>query len=175
MLTVTVAVCVVPPPAAVTVMFSLPVAALRLALTVMVEVPPPGAAMDFGLKEMVSPETSPDADNLTAELKLPETLTVMVEVAEFLRVTEREAGEAEMVRPAGDEEAGTVRERVADWVKPPPLAVTVMGYVPAAADVTARVTVDVPEPGGEMDGGLKVARTPAGSPEADNATAELKP
>ena len=146
-----------------------------LAFTVMIDVPLPGAASELGLKVMVSPEPCPEADSVTAELKLPAAVTVRVVVAELLRATEREAGEAEIVRPEGDADAGTVRESVADCVKPPPIAVTVTGYVPAAAEVTARVTVDVPEPGGEMDGGLKVARTPAGSPEAANATAELKP
>ena len=106
-------VCTALPPVAVMVMLWLPVAALRLALTVMVEVPPPGAAMDLGLKEMVSPDTFPDADNLTAELKLPDTVVVMVEVAEPLRATERDAGEADTARPAGDVEPETVSEMVA--------------------------------------------------------------
>jgi len=127
MFTVTAVVCVVPPPVAVTVMLLLPVTALRLALTVMVEVPPPGEAMVFGLKEMVSPETCPDADNLTFERKLPETAVVMAEVVELLRTTEIAAGEAETVRPAGDVEPATVSEIVAACVMSPPVAVMVIG------------------------------------------------
>lgn len=58
---------------------------------------------------------------------------------------------------------------------PPPTASTVMGYVPGAmVAATARVRVDVPEPGAAMDEGLKLAVTPAGWPVADSETAELK-
>lgn len=42
-------------------------------------------------------------------------------------------------------------------------------------EATARVNVDVPDPGAAMDVGLKLAVTPVGWPLADNATAELKP
>jgi len=50
-----------------------------------------------------------------------------------------------------------------------------MGYVPGAmVAATARVRVDVPEPGAAMDEGLKLAVTPAGWPVADSETAELK-
>ena len=49
-------------------------------------------------------------------------------------------------------------------------------YVPAVVvEATARVIVDVPEPGAAMDVGLKLTVTPAGWPVADKATAELKP
>jgi hypothetical protein len=88
-----------------------PVDALLLALTVIVEVPPPGTAMELGLKVTVSPLPSPDADKLIAESKLPETVVVIVEVPELLRTTDNEVGEAETVKPAGDEEV-TVSETV---------------------------------------------------------------
>jgi hypothetical protein len=40
---------------------------------------------------------------------------------------------------------------------------------------TARVRVEVPEPGATIEVGLKVAVTPAGWPVADKATEESKP
>ena len=42
-------------------------------------------------------------------------------------------------------------------------------------EATARVSVDVPEPGAAIDVGLKVAVTPVGWPLAVKATAELNP
>ena len=42
-------------------------------------------------------------------------------------------------------------------------------------EATARVNVDVPEPGAAMDVGLKLAVTPVGAPDAVSAIAELKP
>ena len=47
---------------------------------VMVEVPDPGAAMGLGLKLTVVPEGIPAAVNVTALLKPPLTVVVMVEV-----------------------------------------------------------------------------------------------
>lgn len=59
---------------------------------------------------------------------------------------------------------------------PPPVALTVMGYVPGTAvAATASVRVEAPEPGAAMDAGLKLAVTPAGWPVADRETVELKP
>jgi hypothetical protein len=58
----------------------------------------------------------------------------------------------------------------------PPLAVTVMFAVPVVAVLLAEsVRVELPLPGAAIEAGLKLAVTPAGNPEADNATAELKP
>ena len=131
--------------------------------------------MDLGLKAMVSPLPSPDADKLMAELKLPDAAVVMVEVPEFFRATLNEVGEAETVKPEGDA-AVTVSETVAVCVVLPAAAVTVTGYVPAELVAsTARVRVDVPEPGAGRMAGLKLAVTPAGWPAADRATGELKP
>ena len=45
----------------------------------------------------------------------------------------------------------------------------------AVVEATAKVRVDVPEPGAEIDVGLKVAVTPVGWPLADKAIAESKP
>jgi hypothetical protein len=44
-----------------------------------------------------------------------------------------------------------------------------------AVEVTLKVTVELPEPGAGSVGGLNAAVTPAGSPTADNETAEEKP
>ena len=45
----------------------------------------------------------------------------------------------------------------------------------ATVDATVMVAVDEPEPGAAMDVGLKVIVTPDGAPDAERATAELKP
>ena len=59
---------------------------------------------------------------------------------------------------------------------PPPVAVTVTFAVPVAAVLLAvKVKVELPPPGAAIDAGLNAAVTPAGSPETDNETAELKP
>ena len=42
-------------------------------------------------------------------------------------------------------------------------------------DATANVAVEVPDPGAAIDDGVKLTVTPDGCPDADNATAELKP
>ena len=70
----------------------------------------------------------------------------------------------------------TVSVSGVDRVRPPPLALTLTLYVPAAVDApTAIVRADDPEPGAAMDDGLKLAVAPEGRPLADNETAELKP
>ena len=47
--------------------------------------------------------------------------------------------------------------------------------MPAAAVPAERVRVDEPEPGAPIEVGLKLAEAPEGTPEAESATAELKP
>ena len=72
--------------------------------------------------------------------------------------------------------AVTVRFTVLVCVIPAPLAVMVMADVPVAAvAATTSVSVDEPDPGAAIEAGLKVAVTPLGRPDADKATAELKP
>ena len=72
----------------------------------------------------------------------------------------------------------TVNEMVVVRVKAGEVLVPVMVTVagPKAADAEAvRVKVEVVVPGGVTEVGTKAAVTPAGRPEADKATAELKP
>ena len=76
----------------------MPRAAVLEAVTVMVEEPDPGAAMELGLKVMVRPLPSPEAESEIAELKPPETAVVTVELPEALLATVMEPGEAERVK-----------------------------------------------------------------------------
>ena len=81
----------------VTVIVYVPTAVVEATVMVIVDVPEPGAAMEVGLKLMVTPDGWPLADKATAELKLLRALVVMVEVPLFPCSTESEAGEAEIV------------------------------------------------------------------------------
>src|SRR5215471_14403978 len=59
---------------------------------------------------------------------------------------------------------------------PPPVAVTVTFVVPVVAVLLAEnVSVELPLPGAAIEAGLKLAVTPAGNPEADSVSEELKP
>src|SRR6185295_432672 len=70
----------------------------------------------------------------------------------------------------------TVRLTVVEWVVPPPVPVTVIVYVPTAVEEpTVIVIVELPAPGAAIEAGLKATVTPAGWPEAESATALLKP
>jgi hypothetical protein len=90
-------------------------------------------------------------------------------------LTDRLAGEA-LTEKSGVAVAVTVNAIVAVCVIPPPVAVTVTFVVPVVAVLLAeKVRVELPFPGAAMLPGLKLAVTPAGSPEADNEIAELKP
>ena len=97
-------VCVIPPPVAVMVIVRVPVVALDPTLTVIVELPLPGAATELGLKVTVFELPSPDADKVMAALKLPEAVVVIVDVPELPRATVKDVGEAESAKLAGDEE-----------------------------------------------------------------------
>ena len=114
-----------PPPVAVTVTVKVPSVAERLALRVKVADPEPGAAIDDLLRVAVTPLPSPDTDNATAELKVPETAVVSVTVPEALRAMVNEVGDAVNVNPPVTG-AVTVSETVVVWVIPPPVPVTVM-------------------------------------------------
>ena len=93
----------------------------RPTVSVRVEDPEPGAAIDAGPNEAVAPAGSPDALRPIAELKPPETAVVILLVPLNPRATDNDVGEAAMVN-AGAE---TVRDTVAVRVIPPPIPVTV--------------------------------------------------
>lgn len=61
------AVCVTPPPVPVTLIEYVPVAVVEATVTVTVELPEPGAAMDVGLKPTVTPVGWPLALRAMAE------------------------------------------------------------------------------------------------------------
>jgi len=144
-------------------------------LTVIVDVPEPGAAMDVGLKLTVTPEGWPVADKAIAELKPFSAAVVIVEVPELPLTTVIAVGDAVMVKLALAG-AVTVRVTVDVCVTPPPVPVTVIGYVPVAVvEATVMVMVEVPEPGAGMGVVLKLTVTPDGWPVADKATAASKP
>ena len=67
-------------------------------LTVIVDVPDPGAAMELGLKVTVWPLPCPEAEKEIAELKLPVTAVVIVAVPDEFLATVIVVGEAEMVK-----------------------------------------------------------------------------
>ena len=72
--------------------------------------------------------------------------------------------------------AVTVSVTVVFCCIPPPLPVTVMGYVPAAVLApTVMFMVELPEPGAGMGLGLKLTVVPDGTPDADSVMALLKP
>jgi len=149
-----------------------PSLALLPTLTVMVEVPEPGAAMELGLKVTLWELPSPEADKLIAESNPPETIVVIVEVPELPLATLIVEGDALMVKlglvPV------TVRETVVVSVVLPEVPVTVMLYMPATVDAaTVIVMVEVPAPVIEV--GLKLTVTPAGWPVADKEMVESKP
>lgn len=75
---VRVAVAVLPPPVAVILIGKVERAALLAAVTVMLVVPDPGAAMGFGEKLTVTPDSIPVAVNEIGALKPPETVVVTV-------------------------------------------------------------------------------------------------
>ena len=74
---------VFPPPVPVMVIVRLPTLACAPTLMVIVEDPEPGAAIELGLKVMVTLLPPPEADKPIAELKVPETAVVSVEVPEL--------------------------------------------------------------------------------------------
>ena len=86
-----------------------------------------------------------------------------------------EAGEAEIVK-VGCCCAVTVSVTVVFCWTPPPLPVTVIGYVPTGVLLpTVMVIVEVPAPGAGIGLGLKLTVVPDGTPEADKPIALLKP
>jgi hypothetical protein len=154
-------------------MVELPTAADELAVSVSVEEPEPGAAIDDGLNPAVTPDGSPEADNDSVELKPPDIAVEIVEVPEAPCDIETEDGDA-VIEKSGVAAAVTVNPKVVVWVLPPPVAVMVTVAVPTVADELAvTVRVEEPEPGAAIDDGLKLAFTPEGRPDAERETDEL--
>ena len=92
-------------------------------VSVRIEDPDPGAAMEAGLNAAVTPVGSPDALRAIAELKPPETAVVMVLVPLAPRATGTDAGEAEIVNAGAVTVSVTVA--VCVWVPAVPVTVTV--------------------------------------------------
>lgn len=123
--TTTFVVCVFPPPLAVMVMVRFPSEAFLFAVTVIVELPDPGAAIGDGENVTFTPPPCPVADKPIAELNPPERVVVIVEVADELRLTEMVPGDAETAKSPVT--AGfTVSETDVVCVCPPPVPVIVM-------------------------------------------------
>ena len=79
---------------------------------VIVDVPEPGAAIDEGVKVIVTPDGAPVADNAMDELKPPETFVVIVTLPECPRLTVSEVGEALMVKSGLAPAVVTVKDTV---------------------------------------------------------------
>src|SRR5208283_2654856 len=77
---VTVALCWIPPPLPVTVIGYVPTGVLAPTVIVIVELPEPGAGIGLGLKLTVVPKGIPDAVSVIALLKPPLTVVVSVDV-----------------------------------------------------------------------------------------------
>jgi hypothetical protein len=123
-------------------------------------------------KPTVTPVGIPEADNVIAEPSVPLTVPVMVDVPVPPCAIDTEEGVADRLKLA--EVPLTVNDTVVVWVTPPPVPVTVMLYVPVAADEpTVMFMVELPDPP-EIDNGLKPTVTPVGCPDADRETPEEK-
>ena len=92
-------------------------------VTVIVEVPDPGAASVAGLKLTVVPLGMPEAVKLTELLKPPPIVTVIVEIPWVSCITLSELGEAERVKLGAPVTVSVTL--VLCWT-PPPLPVTVI-------------------------------------------------
>ena len=104
MVSVTVVVCVTPPPVAVTVMGWLPAGAFAGTATVMVEVPEPGAGIGLGLKVT----NLRLEDKVIAESNPPDTVVVRVVVPELPAAAEIVLGEAVIVKVGDDDPTSAV-------------------------------------------------------------------
>ena len=120
---ITVVVCVLPPPVPFMVIVCFPGEAVLATATFMVEVPEPGAGMGLGLKVTVSVLPCPVEDKVIAELKVPNSAVVIVEVPELPLTTVIALGEALMLKPP----AVTFSVTLTVWITPPPVPVTVIG------------------------------------------------
>src|SRR3954470_14372135 len=94
----TVVVWVTLPPVPVMVTVEVPRVAVEETVKVSVELPEPGAAIEAGLKEAVTPAGRPEAESEMALLKPPETAVVTVTLPEPLCAIDAEPGAAAMVK-----------------------------------------------------------------------------
>ena len=158
----------------VTVMGYVPVGVLAPTVMVIIELPEPGAGSVTGLKLTVVPEGAPEAVKVTARLKPPKMVLVMVDVPWLPCAIVRDAGDAVIVKPGCG--AVTVNVKIVVFCSPPPLPVTVIGYVPGAVpEPTAMLITEVPEPGAGMVCGAKLTVVPAGTPATERLMEALKP
>jgi hypothetical protein len=161
-----------PPPVPDTVTVRVPALALLLTVTAMVDDPVP--VIEVGLKLTLKPLPLTEADKLIEELKPFKAVVLIVEALELPGEMVRLVGLALMLKSATA--PVTVSETPVVWVMPPPVAITVIVYVPlATVDPTVIVMVEDPAPGAGIGLVLKLTVTPAGCPEADKVMAELKP
>src|SRR5208282_1796749 len=99
-----------------------------------------------GVKLTVVPEGLPDADRLIALLKPLVMVVVIAYAPSFPWTMVSELGTTEIVK-FGPPDV-TVSVTVAFCWMPPPLPVTVIGYVPAGVPLpTVMVIAELPEPG----------------------------
>jgi len=149
---------------------AVPVVAVLLAVNVRTLVLVAG----FVPNDAVTPDGKPDAESITLPVKPLVGVIVIVLVPPVPPcVIVTLVGEADKLKFAA---ALTVNETVVVCVTFSPVPVTVIEYVPVAVvAATARIMVEVPEPGAAMDVGLKLTVTPVGWPVAVKATAAPKP
>jgi hypothetical protein len=125
-------------------------------------VPTPGAAKVGAVKAPVAPVGRPVTLKVTAELKLPVKFLIVraTEPAELPAWTARADAPAAKVKLGA---ALTVTTTGADFTIPPPVAITLMLYVPGGVVwVGARVKVLVPSPGAANETDVNVPVIPAG-------------
>ena len=127
-----------------------------------VEIPSPGEGVVCGLKLTVVPAGIPEADKLTAAAKPLPVMVKTLEVPCWPWAIVRAEGMARIVK-LGCPLGVMVRVTVVVCLTPPPLPVTVIGYVPVGAKFTSLIVmIELPEPGAPMVMGLKVTDTPMG-------------
>lgn len=115
-----------PPPVPVMVIGNVPVRADRDTVRVKSDVPEPGAAIEAGLKLPVTPEGSPDAENVIAELNPPVAAVVTTANPLWPCASDPEVGETEMVKLAATG-AVTIKFTVVVSVVEPEVPVIVIG------------------------------------------------
>lgn len=137
-----------------------PVLAPAFTVIFIVDAPEPGAAILVGAKLTLTPAGRPDADRTIAELKLPVTTVVIVEVLERPQATVSAPGEA-FIEKSALAEALTVKAKVAVAdATPLPLAVMVIVWPLTSAALLAAVRLMLPVL--PVPGCVKAAVTPLG-------------